>query len=192
MEPVIAYLGLGSNLGQREANLRKAISSLSGGPGNLHTTAVSATECPQTQGAEARRAPPATLEVLRASSVYETAPWGYTRQPNFLNCVLEVRTSLSPRQLLYLVKGLEQEMGRLPGARYGPRLIDVDILLYGEATVDLRDLKVPHPGLPQRAFVLVPLAELAPWLVHSTLEVSIGELARRVEGLEGVKLWGPL
>ncbi|MEK7807333.1 MAG: 2-amino-4-hydroxy-6-hydroxymethyldihydropteridine diphosphokinase [Chloroflexota bacterium] len=190
MAPVIAYLSLGSNLGQREANLRVAISSLSGGRGNFHATGAGAAEYFHPQDAEGRRAPPATIEVLRASSVYETAPWGYTGQPDFLNCVLEVRTSLSPRQLLALVKGVEQEMGRQPGVRYGPRLIDVDILLYGDKTVDLPDLKIPHPGLPQRAFVLVPLAELAPWLVHPTLGVPISELARRVEGLEGVMPWG--
>lgn len=192
MAPVIAYLGLGSNLGQREANLREAISSLAEGPGNLHTTDACATECFQPQGAEGRRAPPATIEILRASAVYETAPWGYADQPDFLNCVLEIRTSLAPRQLLDLVKGLEQAMGRQPGVRYGPRLIDVDILLYGGTTVDLPDLKIPHPGLPQRAFVLVPLAELAPWLVHPTLRVPMSELARRVAGLEGVTLWGPI
>lgn len=191
MAPVIAYLGLGSNLGQREANLREAISSLSGGRANLHSRQAGTTECLQPQGAEGRRAPTATIEVLRASSVYETAPWGYTGQPDFLNCVLEVRTSLSPRQLLDLVKGLEQAMGRQPGVRYGPRLIDVDILLYGETTVDLPDLKIPHPGLPQRAFALVPLAELASWLVHPTLRIPVGELARRVDGLEGVTLWMP-
>lgn len=191
MAPIIAYLGLGANLGQREANLREAIFSLSGGRGNRYATGAGATEGSQPQGAEVRPAPPATIEVLRASSVYETAPWGYTSQPDFLNCVLEVRTSLSPRRLLDLVKGLEQEMGRQPGVRYGPRLIDVDILLYGETTVDLPDLKIPHPGLPQRAFVLVPLAELAPGLVHPTLGITIGELAHRVDGLEGVTLWRP-
>jgi 7,8-dihydro-6-hydroxymethylpterin-pyrophosphokinase len=82
-------------------------------------------------------------------------------------------------------------MGRQPGVRYGPRLIDVDILLYGDTTVDLPDLKIPHPGLSQRAFVLVPLAELAPWLVHPTLRVPISDLARRADGLEGVTPWGP-
>jgi len=191
VEPVIAYLGLGSNLGQREDNLREAISSLSGNRDNLHITGAGTTECSQPQVAEGHRVPPAAIEVLRASSVYETAPWGYTGQPDFLNCVLEVRTSLSPRQLLELVKGMEQEMGRQPGVRYGPRLIDVDILLYGETTVDLPDLKIPHPGLPQRAFVLVPLAELASWRVHPTLGITIGELARQVDGLEGVTLWWP-
>lgn len=192
MAPVTAYLGLGSNLGQREANLRGAISSLSRGRGNLHATGVGTAGCFQPQGAEGRRAPPATIEVLRASSVYETAPWGYTGQPDFLNCVLEVRTSLPPRQLLDLVKDLEQKMGRQPGVRHGPRLIDVDILLYGETTVDLPDLKIPHPALHQRAFVLVPLAELAPWLVHPTLRVPMSELAHRVDGLEGVTLWGSI
>jgi 2-amino-4-hydroxy-6-hydroxymethyldihydropteridine diphosphokinase len=190
--PIIAYLGLGSNLGRREANLKEAISRLYAGWSRFPAANAGLTVPPHPQGVEGRRGLPTGIQVLRTSPVYETAPWGYTDQPDFLNCVLEVRAFLSPQELLSSVKGLEQAMGRQPGVRYGPRLIDVDILLYGETTVDLPDLKIPHPGLHQRAFVLVPLAEIATGLVHPTLGITIGELAHRVQGLEGVTLWGSI
>lgn len=160
MGAVIAYLGLGSNLGQREANLAQAVLQLS-----------------------------QSVRVLRSASIYETAPWGYADQPNFLNSVLEAETTLPPLRLLTAVKRLEGEVGREPSFRYGPRLIDIDILLYGDSTTNLPDLQIPHPRISQRAFVLVPLAELAPGLMHPTLGLTIAELARRVEGKEGVKVW---
>ena len=162
MDPVTVYLGLGSNLGRREDNLRRAIGLL-------------------------RR----YVQPRRASSDYETAPWGFSRQPHFLNCVLEVTATIAPRQLLSSVKSLESEMGRQPGLRYGPRLVDVDILLYGDQTVEYPDLQIPHPRLHQRAFVLVPLAELAPEISHPTLTLTVAQLADGVAGQEGVKLWGP-
>ncbi|HLF04663.1 MAG TPA: 2-amino-4-hydroxy-6-hydroxymethyldihydropteridine diphosphokinase [Dehalococcoidia bacterium] len=166
------YLGLGSNLGDRADNLAQAIRRL-GQPS------------PQ---AGAELALP-LLRPLRASSVYETAPWGYADQPAFLNCVLEAETGLAPLALLALGQRVERELGRQPTFRYGPRLVDVDILLYGDLVLDLPQLQVPHPRMAQRAFVLVPLAELAPELVHPTLRLTIAELARRVDGKEGVKLW---
>jgi 2-amino-4-hydroxy-6-hydroxymethyldihydropteridine diphosphokinase len=173
LEPVTVYLGLGSNLGQREANLARAISAI-GGQGQPFDSA---------QGER--------VELLRVSSIYETAPWGYTEQPPFLNCVVEAETTLPPPLLLQAVQELENAMGRKPGIRYGPRLIDVDILLYGSLTIDQPDLQIPHPRIPERAFVLIPLAELAPVLVHPTLQLPIAELARRVQGRGGVTRWGP-
>ena len=161
MDPITVYLGLGSNLGRREHNLRRAIALL-------------------------RR----YVRLQRASSVYETAPWGFGQQPDFLNCVLEVTATLAPHQVLSSVKGLEREMGRLPGVRYGPRLIDVDILFYGGQTLDYPDLQIPHPRLHQRAFVLVPLADLAPELSHPTLNLTVAQLSDEAAGTEGVKLWG--
>lgn len=176
LEPVIAYLGLGSNLGQRDRNLAEAVSRLGGElAGRNH----------------GRRATGRGVELLRASSVYETAPWGYTCQPTFLNCVLEIRTDLSPGRLLESVKRLEVAMGRQQSFRNGPRLIDVDILLYGESAVELPGLQIPHPRLHQRAFALTPLAELAPRVVHASLGVTIAKLADEADGREGVKLWGP-
>lgn len=166
MESVIAYLGLGSNLGDREANLNAAVRRL---------------------------AAPGGVEVTRCSWVYETAPWGYGDQPPFLNCVLEVRTTLPPPDLLGLVKEVETELGRESTFQWGPRLIDIDILLYGDQTVSLAspDLEIPHPRLHQRAFVLAPLAELAGDLVHLELKKSIASLEKEVEGKEGVARWGP-
>ena len=162
MDPVTVYLGLGSNLGRREDNLRRAIGLL-------------------------RR----YVRPRKASSVYETAPWGFYQQPHFLNCILEVTATLSPRQVLSSVKSLEREMGRQPGVRYGPRLIDVDILFYGGQTLEHPDLQIPHPRLHQRAFVLVPLAALAPQVFHPTLTLTVAQLADRMAGKDGVKLWAP-
>ena len=164
-EAVKAYTGLGSNLGDREAYLSEAIRRL---------------------------ADPPILTILRSSSIYETAPWGYAEQPDFLNCVLEIETCLSPVSLLRRAKEVEQEIGRRPASqRYGPRLIDVDILLYGDVTVQLDDpdLQIPHPRMEQRAFVLIPLSELNRNLVHPTLHVTIADLAHAVEDQEGVKVW---
>ena len=154
----IAYLGLGSNLGDRRDNLSAAVTGL----------------------------PPAAI-VLRASSIYQTEPWGYLEQPAFLNQVLEVETGLSPADLLAALKRLEASLGRQATFRYGPRLIDLDILLYDQLVLDQPDLVIPHQQLAQRAFVLVPLAELAPDLLHPLLGVSMAELKGRID-LSGVKL----
>ncbi|MDA0733764.1 MAG: 2-amino-4-hydroxy-6-hydroxymethyldihydropteridine diphosphokinase [Chloroflexi bacterium] len=166
MAPVTAYLGLGTNLGSREINLSRAVQSL--------TTSQ-------------------TVQIVRSSSIYETAPWGYTEQPNFLNCVVEVNTWLSPVELLELAKQIENDLGREENFRYGPRLIDIDILLYGNDTVHLchPDLEIPHPRIAERAFVLVPLSELAPDIMHPTLNISLAHLSDNVEGKEDVMLWGP-
>ena len=161
-----AYLGLGSDMGDREASLNAAVTRLAGNP---------------------------STTILKSSSIYETAPWGFTDQPDFLNCVLEIETRLSPLALLVQAKDVEQEIGRQPSRQYGPRLIDVDILLYGSETLHLADpdLQIPHPRMEQRAFVLIPLAELAGELTHPTLHRTISEIAGKVEGREGVSLWGP-
>lgn len=133
----VAYLGLGSNLGDRETNLALARSLL-----------------------ERKGARP-----LRASRVLETEPWGVTDQPRFLNQVLEVSWEGTARQLLEAAKAVEREVGRRPGPRWGPREIDVDILLFGDERVSEPDLQIPHPQLHARDFVLASLAELRPDLV---------------------------
>jgi 2-amino-4-hydroxy-6-hydroxymethyldihydropteridine diphosphokinase len=130
-----AYLGLGANLGGREATLAGAIAALRATPG---------------------------IASVRASSLYETEPQGLADQPWFLNCVLEVETDLDPIALLRACQAVEQAFGRERTVRWGPRTLDVDVLLYGDETMRTPDLEVPHPRLHERAFVLVPLCELAP------------------------------
>ncbi len=165
-ESVTAYLGLGSNLGDRMANLSEAVKLLTD---------------------------PGVLTVVGTSSIYETAPWGYTDQPDFLNCVVEIETRLTPVALFRRVERVEQDVGRVPSWRYGPRLIDVDILMYGDLCVRLTspDLAIPHPRMDQRAFVLVPFSEIAGDVAHPGLHRSISSLAMTIEGKEGVRLWAP-
>ena len=164
MEVVTAYLGLGSNLGDRRKNLRDAselLDTLDDGVG-----------------------------VLRSSNVYETEPWGLADQPKFLNAVLEIAASVPPERLLALAKEVERTLGREWSPRYGPRLIDVDVLLYGDAVVEQSDLQIPHPRMELRAFVLAPLAELASGAVHPVSGLTISRLLAQVDGKDGVKLWG--
>ena len=166
MEVVTAYLGLGSNIGERENHLTRAAFLLAEDP---------------------------KVEITRSSSLYQTAPWGYLEQPVFLNCVLEIRTTLDPSPLLELTQRIEQVIGRQPGIRFGPRIVDIDILLYGEHQVHLEqpDLQIPHPRMHLRAFVLVPLAELVPNQVLPAWYATAEALKSGVEGKEGVQLWGP-
>ena len=163
MSEVTAYLGLGSNLGDREENLRKALSLLG-----------------------------ESVEIIALSSVYQTEPWGYAEQPSFLNLVCGFRTSLSPPELLALVQEVERRLGRVRSIRYGPRTIDVDILLYGDRIVDTPDLQIPHPRIPERAFVLAPFAEIAPDIEHPTLKRPISALLADAPGRETVVKLGAL
>jgi 2-amino-4-hydroxy-6-hydroxymethyldihydropteridine diphosphokinase len=149
-----AYLGLGSNLGDRELHLAEARRRL---------------ECER-------------LTVKRASSLWETEPRDFPDQPWFLNQVLEIETDLYPRQLLQHAQRIEREMGRVPGRPKGPRVIDIDILLYGSAVVHAAELDIPHPRLEQRRFVLEPLAELAADLRHPVSRRTVREMLSAVAG----------
>ncbi len=147
MKEHIVYLALGSNLGDRLANLKEAIGSLT----------------PQ-------------LDVKAKSSVYETPPWGYADQPKFLNQVIRAKTYLEPEQLLKHLKRLEVALGRKESFPNGPRLIDIDILFYDELVLYSPALVIPHPRLPERAFVLQPLMDLDPELVHPVNKKSVREM----------------
>ncbi len=147
MENHIVYLALGSNLDDRLANLKQAIAALS----------------PQ-------------MDVRAKSRVYETPPWGYTDQPMFLNQALKVTTYVEPEPLLKHLKRLETALGRAPGFQNGPRLIDIDILFYDELVMDISSLIIPHPQAHERGFVLMPLNDIAPDLMHPTLKKTVREL----------------
>ena len=151
------YFGLGSNLGDRLRNLQEALDKLS-----------------------------QSCRVLRCSRVYETAPWGFDDQPAFLNQVVEAESDLPPLDLLKTIKHIETNLGRTPTFRYGPRLIDIDILIYGQQVLKTADLAVPHAMISERAFVLVPLAELIPAETLPGTGKTITELLAAVD-THGVK-----
>jgi 2-amino-4-hydroxy-6-hydroxymethyldihydropteridine diphosphokinase len=142
------YLSLGSNLGDREKNLRTAIATLADGG----------------------------VRVTRVSSFYETQPVDLREQPWFLNCAVQGETELPPLDLLRALRGIESQMGSKKLVPKGPRLIDLDILLYGDETIDTPELQVPHPRMLQRKFVLVPLAEIAPNLKHPSWKETASRL----------------
>lgn len=146
------YLALGSNLGDRAANLALARDHIAAGG----------------------------IQILRVSSIYETAPRELIAQPWFLNQVIEVRTALLPRQLLQRILKIERAMGRKRIAPKGPRVIDIDILLFGGSRVSAPELDVPHPRIAERRFVLEPLAELAPDLRHPITKKTIREMLAKV------------
>lgn len=156
-ETLCAYIGLGSNLADREENLRAALREI--GERDVG-------------------------RVVKVSSFIETAPWGVSDQPPFLNAAALIETTLSAQELLSALKAIEHDLGRVPARRWGPRLIDLDILLCEKDGCPLilrsEDLTVPHPHLHERSFVLAPLTELDPGIVHPEKHVSVGELLRRI------------
>jgi 2-amino-4-hydroxy-6-hydroxymethyldihydropteridine diphosphokinase len=146
----IAYIGIGSNLGNRRYHCLKAVELLE-------------------QNGQT---------VSKISSLYETDPWGVTDQPRFINMAVEIETELLPKELLDLLKRIEKRMGRGKTVRWGPRVIDLDILFYDDLTVNDSDLVIPHPLMQTRAFVLEPLAEIAPGKVHPVLRRNVATLLR--------------
>jgi 2-amino-4-hydroxy-6-hydroxymethyldihydropteridine diphosphokinase len=155
-EPAAVYLSLGSNLGNREDNLQKTMELIS------HR-----------------------LRLAKVSSIYDTAPVDIP-QPRFLNMACGVSTTLPPAGLLVLLKGFELMLGRIPGRSGLPRPIDVDILFYGDMVLNSLELTIPHPKLAEREFVLKPLSEIAPDLVHPVFKKTIKELLANVAGKQGV------
>lgn len=143
----IAYLSLGSNVGDRAQQLRDAQARLS-----------------------------AAGHVIATSSLYETEPVEFTEQPWFLNCAVALETEKTPQELMAEILGIEQEMGRRRVQKKGPRSIDIDILLFGDAVIDSPELTLPHPAMHDRRFVLEPLAEIAPEVRHPLLRTTIREL----------------
>jgi 2-amino-4-hydroxy-6-hydroxymethyldihydropteridine diphosphokinase len=158
-EPVTVYLGLGSHMGAREENLDRALDLLS-----------------------------QRMRLGKVSSIYDTEPVGNTSQPRFLNMVCQVFTRLAPEGLLALAKGIESKMGRL-GKSNEPRPIDIDILLYDEKVMETPELVIPHPRMMERAFVLVPLAEIDPELVHPVSGQTMKELLQAAKEVQGVFKW---
>jgi len=154
------YLCLGSNLGNRQDNLEKALSLLG-----------------------------QRLRVGQISSIYDTEPVGNINQPRFLNLVCQVNTRLKPVELLALAKGIELKLGRTFGRVNAPRPIDIDILFYGDQIMETPELVIPHPRLTERAFVLIPLAEIASDLVHPVSGKTVRELLQAVTETQGVLKW---
>lgn len=157
------FLSLGSNLGDRAANLERAIGAL----------------------------PEAGVRVLRRSAIYETEPADFLEQPWFLNSVLEGETSLAPRPLLAGLQGIEAMLGSRKIIPRGPRIIDLDILFYGDHIIHDPGMDIPHPRLSARKFVLVPLAEIAPEFRHPVLRKTAAEMLAAVQDHSAVRLWQP-
>ncbi len=145
--PKLVYLSLGSNVGDRDAQLRDALGRLS-----------------------------VIGHVVAVSSVYETEPVECTQQPWFLNCAVVLETDKTPQELMTAILGIEEEMGRRRVQKKGPRSIDIDILLFGDTIMESKELTIPHPAMHQRRFVLEPLAEIAPEVLHPLLKKTIREM----------------
>lgn len=159
MQNHTVYLGIGSNVGDRKEFLQAAVDAM-----------------------------PPEVQPIALSPIYQTPAWGYTDQGAFLNRVVKTETQLSPDALLEYVKNLEASVGRTPTFHWGPREIDIDILFYDEIEHSSEKLTIPHPGIPSRAFVLAPLADLAPDLEHPTLKATVSQLLSQVDRT-GIERW---
>lgn len=157
------YICLGSNMGNRKLNLQQAL---------LEIEQVS--------------------QIEDYSSIYVTEPIGYSEQRFFLNIVVQLRTNKNPRELLDFLKGIEKDMGRKPGVRYGPRIIDIDILLYNDEIIDQDGLKIPHARMHKRAFVLRPLVEISPDVMHPVLKKTAAELLEELKDNKHVKIYAQI
>ena len=156
---IIVYLLLGSNEGKPEKNLENARLAVSRHCG----------------------------EILKVSGIYETEAWGIKEQANFLNQAIAIRTSMESETLLFTLKAIERELGRVETQKWGPRVIDIDILFYGNEVVESPDLKIPHPYIQDRRFTLIPMNELAPDLIHPIIGKSIHDLLLECKDTSDVK-----
>lgn len=158
-------MSLGSNLGDRTRMLEQALAHLNRSP---------------------------QVRVVRSSSIYESAPWGLIQQPKFLNIVAEIETDLAPLELLNLVKSVEVRLGRKPARRWGPRCIDIDLILWGAKVMRTSSLTLPHEQFRERAFVLTPLTELAPEAIDPETGFTMAVLASRIGTAEMTRYAGPI
>ncbi|RLA79279.1 MAG: 2-amino-4-hydroxy-6-hydroxymethyldihydropteridine diphosphokinase [Deltaproteobacteria bacterium] len=159
----VAFIGFGSNLGQKRSNCLRGLKALKAHP---------------------------QIELISLSSLYRTDPVGFVEQDWFINGVVEIKTSLSPRELLGLLKDIERASGRKETIRWGPRVLDLDLLLYGRRVIGEDYLQVPHPRMHERAFVLVPLVEIAPEAYHPCLGRTARELLEALGEVVGVEPFG--
>ena len=148
----VSYIGIGSNLGNRQENCFRAVEIL------------------EKRG----------IKVQKRSSLYETEPWGVKDQPRFINMVVQIETTLEPNDLLRVLKDIEKEIGRQDSFRWGPRMIDLDILLFNALVLNEENLQIPHPYLHEREFVLRPLSEIAPNVIHPVFHMSIDKLTQNI------------
>lgn len=155
----ISYLCIGSNLGDCRGNCLEAIRLLEESP---------------------------FISVIKRSSLYETEPVGHRNQPPFINCVIEIETTLNPQRLLKVCQRIEDALGRERVARFGPRTLDIDILLYNNQVINEGDIRIPHPLMHERGFVLIPLAEIAPEAIHPIKKKKIGTLLRGLKDKHSV------
>lgn len=161
MDGIIAYIGIGSNQDGPVVQCRTAISEIAAVP---------------------------EIRMLRTSSFYQTEPVGFADQDDFINAVCEIRTTLRPRLLLETLQLIEKRMGRKEAKRWGPRVIDLDILLYGQEVVEEADLIIPHPACHTRGFVLMPLSEIASYVIHPAFGVSVSGLRDRLKDEKRVEI----
>lgn len=157
------FIGIGSNMGDRQDNITSAVKALS-----QHG------------------------KIMLMSSLFETAPEGFTDQPDFLNCVISVETDATPLALLKILKKIEKDLGRRESFRNAPRTIDLDILFYGDEIIKVASLEIPHPRLQERAFVLVPMVQIAPRYMHPALHKTMLQMLSELEKGGRVEKWGEL
>lgn len=146
------FIAIGTNLGDKEENIRQSIKKMA--QNNIH--------------------------IIKKSTVYKTMPYGYKNQPVFLNCVVQAETMLSPEELLYVLLSIEKQMGRKRKIHWGPRIIDLDIIFYDNLIINSSNLKIPHPDMQNREFVLKPLCDIAPNFVHPVLHKTVKELLKEL------------